>query len=376
MALVDERGRLFGRLNLIDAGLGAVFLLLIPLGYSAYVLFRTPAPSVTRVEVLAPPGPTGHRLRVSGANLRPYLKATLGTTPARFLVESPIEGEVSISEDLPSGAYDLVLYNETEELTRVRDALVIGARKAAVPAGTLRIRVKMVGWFTGLDAKEAQMLANARTLARTAPVRWVPAGSPQPDIVRVGALSNVTFPLDGSFRVNAVAIVECTLVSDECELDGTRVRPGALVPIHHGEDTFTFSVDEVHSATTEQVDIRIRFVTLPDVLSSIKAEAALGNPYPDEFRVAPRFLTFEDPISGVSQVASTDVTEQVNVVRAVLRVPVQRTAAGWSHHNAPLRVGETLTFTLARHSISGLVLSLRAVQTGAGPAAGVSDSTP
>jgi hypothetical protein len=47
MPLVDERGRLFGRINLIDAGVGVLILLLIPLGYAAYRLSRTPIPSIT-----------------------------------------------------------------------------------------------------------------------------------------------------------------------------------------------------------------------------------------------------------------------------------------------------------------------------------------
>ena len=35
MAIVDERGRLFGRFNLIDASLVAVLVLLLPIAYAA-----------------------------------------------------------------------------------------------------------------------------------------------------------------------------------------------------------------------------------------------------------------------------------------------------------------------------------------------------
>ena len=38
MPLIDDSGRLFGKINLIDAAVGVVTLLLIPLGYSARVL--------------------------------------------------------------------------------------------------------------------------------------------------------------------------------------------------------------------------------------------------------------------------------------------------------------------------------------------------
>lgn len=122
--LIDERGRLFGKVNLIDAGVGVLVLLLIPLGYVAYALFRTPVPTITSVERVPVPGGEGYRLRVLGEDLRPYLKVTLGTHQATFLVESPNAGEVSVPE-LEPGTYDLVLYDETRELTRVPGALVI-----------------------------------------------------------------------------------------------------------------------------------------------------------------------------------------------------------------------------------------------------------
>ena len=50
MALVDEQGRLFGRVNLLDAILAVCILGLVPLAYGAYVLFRTPEPRLTAVD--------------------------------------------------------------------------------------------------------------------------------------------------------------------------------------------------------------------------------------------------------------------------------------------------------------------------------------
>ena len=37
MAIVDEQGRLFGRLNLLDAVLLVLLAGLVPLGYAAYI---------------------------------------------------------------------------------------------------------------------------------------------------------------------------------------------------------------------------------------------------------------------------------------------------------------------------------------------------
>ena len=65
MPLVDENGRVFGRLNLFDAALAAFVILLIPAAYGTYLLFRTAAPridSVTRVPV------TPEERRVAGVS--------------------------------------------------------------------------------------------------------------------------------------------------------------------------------------------------------------------------------------------------------------------------------------------------------------------
>ena len=51
MTIVDERGRLFGRFNLIDAGVVFVLLVLVPLAYAAYRLFR---PDPVRIESVEP----------------------------------------------------------------------------------------------------------------------------------------------------------------------------------------------------------------------------------------------------------------------------------------------------------------------------------
>ena len=47
MTLIDERGRIGGRFNLVDAAAAFVLLLLVPLALGAYLLFRTPTPTLT-----------------------------------------------------------------------------------------------------------------------------------------------------------------------------------------------------------------------------------------------------------------------------------------------------------------------------------------
>ena len=71
MPIVDEHGRLFGRLNLLDAIVAVLVLGLIPLGYAAYALFRTPLPVLTRVEPAAMSFGPNMRIRIRGAEPAP-----------------------------------------------------------------------------------------------------------------------------------------------------------------------------------------------------------------------------------------------------------------------------------------------------------------
>ena len=86
MPLLDERGRLFGKVNLIDAAVGAFALLLVPLAYAAYLLFKAPPPVVASVEPRIVTVPKGARLEVKGQNLRPFFRAYLGPTAVEYAI--------------------------------------------------------------------------------------------------------------------------------------------------------------------------------------------------------------------------------------------------------------------------------------------------
>ncbi len=101
---IDERGRLFGRLNVIDA-LVLIFVgLLIPLGYAAVWLLRPPTPAIVSIDpprLLAGPD---LRVRVTGKDLRPFLRAVVGGKDAVLLVSTPTYGEIRVP-NLPPGPY-------------------------------------------------------------------------------------------------------------------------------------------------------------------------------------------------------------------------------------------------------------------------------
>jgi hypothetical protein len=140
--VIDERGRLFGKVNIIDAAVGLVVLLLIPLAYGTYRLFRVPTPTIAALELLASPGggttggtpgehiqipfgaTKGLHVRLTGEHLRPSLRAYVGVQEASYLFESPTGAEIALP-NLAAGSYDVVLYDEVREIFRGRAALTV-----------------------------------------------------------------------------------------------------------------------------------------------------------------------------------------------------------------------------------------------------------
>jgi len=146
VTVVDENGRIFGKVNLIDLLVVSTLVGLIPLIYGAFLLFRTPDPqlqSVTPSQLILEE--TGS-IRVIGANLRPNLRVRIGTVNTEtFLVESQTAAEILLPEVLSPGTYDVVLFDEGLELDRLVNALTI----EATPAMTINYDIQPAYWLTG-----------------------------------------------------------------------------------------------------------------------------------------------------------------------------------------------------------------------------------
>src|SRR5262245_23010965 len=125
MPMIDDRGRLFGRVNLVDAAIAAMVLLLLPIAYGAYLLFREPTPRLTRVNPsMLRQGPN-LQVEVQGENFRPYMRVSFGNTQGRsFLFASPTLAVVQLP-DLPPGKYDVVLYDYMQEVARMPGAFTV-----------------------------------------------------------------------------------------------------------------------------------------------------------------------------------------------------------------------------------------------------------
>src|SRR5688572_30990206 len=131
MAIVDAEGRLFGRWNFIDAVVAVLVLGLIPLGYAAYALFRTPPPVLTSIEPTEVSEGPKQRVTVRGVNLRPYLRVSFNTLQgATFLFEDSTKAVVDL-HPMPPGTYDVILYDLAQERHRLPSALTVRAGPTA-----------------------------------------------------------------------------------------------------------------------------------------------------------------------------------------------------------------------------------------------------
>jgi hypothetical protein len=119
----DRRSAL--RFNLVDIVVAIVILGLMPIAYGAYLLFRTPPPTLVSVSPVSLFEGHNQRLEIDGANLRPFLRVSLNSTPAKsFLIGSTKYALVDLP-DLKPGEYDVVLFDAVREVARLPKALTI-----------------------------------------------------------------------------------------------------------------------------------------------------------------------------------------------------------------------------------------------------------
>ncbi len=224
MPVIDDRGRLFGKLNLVDVITVAVILGLIPLAYGAFVLFRAPIPTITSIEPTRVKQGDVTTLKVTGTGLRPFLVATFGIQESNgFLVQTPTIAEVRTPEDLPPGNHDFVLYDQAKEVLRIPGAVtVFPARVPSAPARWIRpsprippplLQLRLVGEFIGVPRDDAELirvgLKLSEPVAEPVAERWPPQPTMKAEVLSVGATKDELRRLragDAGSGINAVTI--------------------------------------------------------------------------------------------------------------------------------------------------------------------------
>jgi hypothetical protein len=178
--VLDDRGRVAGRFNVVDGVVAIVLLVLIPVAYGGFLLFRTPTPTIVSVAPAALLEGSRQRLEIDGTNLRPFMRVSFNTTPAKsFLIGSTKYALVDLP-DLKPGTYDVVLYDYQREVARLPKAFTVA------PLAT-NVQLEVVGAFKSASDTLAATLKAGDKFPAT--------GNAIAEVVAVGA------PIPGELRL-------------------------------------------------------------------------------------------------------------------------------------------------------------------------------
>jgi hypothetical protein len=207
VTLLDERGRIAGRFNAVDLCAALVLFLLVPLGIGAYVLFRSPAPTLAAITPKTLTERATQRIEVDGTNLRPFMRVTFDTVPASsFLLGSTKYALVDVPALRP-GVYDVVLYDYAREVARLPKALTIVA-----PAPDVELEVE--GAFQDVsDQLAAQLVPGASLRSAERPLATiVSVGTLAPGALRLKIGSDTVALPSRRRNLNATLRVKCATV--------------------------------------------------------------------------------------------------------------------------------------------------------------------
>jgi hypothetical protein len=349
MPLIDERGRIFGRFNLFDLAMAFVVLGLIPLGYGAYVLFRTPPPALASIEPPVVVLDKEMRFRIHGTNLRPYMRVSLDNNQTRqFLFKDAATAEI-VFQDVPPGQYDVVLYDFAQERSRLPKAITIAPPALPIAA------VHVAGFLTGVTERIRAVLKPGLSYPGVAEILEV--GAPSQDMARIAAgTRTVEIPIEKTVKVPVLLRIPCTVQQNsagvgECRA-GSSVGPGVYLGPPLGPGVYlTFPIIDVN------VPVLVTQVRPPINPTTIDVEV----------KVPPT-----EDAGELARVGETDIGFAENefaagaVVKQAMRsdrtlvfsVPAFPTLTGWDYAGQTLRVGAGFFFVSPRYQLTGTVTML------------------
>jgi hypothetical protein len=373
MAMIDERGRIVGRINLVDMAAAIAVLLVLPVAYGAYLLFRNPPPKLSAITPNRLNEGNQVKVEITGRDLRPFMRISFDDVQGKsFLISTTKSALVDLPE-LKSGVYDVVLYDYRQEVDRLPKAFTI----MPVPSQAT-IEIELEGAFVGLNDELARGMtvglkfqSGGRTVAEILGLGPSVPGRLQ---LRVGE-ALLTMPtkeveLPATLRAHCVTFgnADGTL---SCVSAGTEpsvpIAPGAAMSYPGPRGWVRYQVRAVHtpSAALNTVEARVRFVGEPELLALVKAGdvdagpyasatlrhatlVAVGAPRP----LAPGEVMGAGPGVGASRAVDTTV-----------RVPLDRAGSGWTYMNRALKVGAPFTFETTRYVVRGEVIGMTSVGT-------------
>ena len=348
MTLVDAEGRLLGRWNLVDAVVVVLAIGLIPIGYAAYALFRTPAPVLTAVEPSELAEGPNQRVTIRGVNLRPYLRVSFNTTQgATFLFEDSTKAVVDLNEMRP-GTYDVILYDYGQERHRLPGALTIRPGAASLPM----TEVVVAGRFVDMTAEKAAALTPGTTLAdRGTVVEVMPLRASKPRVFFAGVPLEVPSAskqeLPALLKLNCV--VKLTQGLPECGGVDYVLRQHYVMQIPTPAGVIPFQIDQLlGTEPVRPVTVRVRLSGPADTLAVVA-------PGDKDVDLAMNELALGMTVVAVEPVRGSGAQAER---MATLAVRAQRLSTGWRSGLDTLRASSQFMLRAEKYAVLATVLSI------------------
>jgi hypothetical protein len=352
MPFIDDKGRLFGRVNLFDAALAAFVVILVPIAYGTFLLFRTPAPriaSVSRVPITAEErrvaggSRLSAKLKVRGSGLRPMLRASVGETPTLgFVFENPNSADVLVG-DVHAGTHDLILYDGVQEVARLEKSVTIAAEPPQ--------RVLGLGTLIQLDKAAADALAPGASLTAATPRDSIVALGPvRPELDRMGHGRTQAAVSGSRWERQAEILLQCDPDPSAlgCQVGGvplSSTTPPVVQVIGPSGTVLLFAVNEILPATSPSiVTARVRFAAAPEVLSLVHA--------------GDRDECLDDRAATVLAAGTRRPGAGGGELDVTFRLGLDESAHGWRYRGRVFKAGVTFPFTTDRYMLEGTVLSV------------------
>lgn len=370
MSIVDERGRVAGRINLIDAVAAVAIVVLVPVAYGAYLLFRTPPATLRAVQpAKVYQGPNG-RVTIEGENLRPFMRVSFNTIQGRtFLIGSTKAAQIDLP-DLEPGTYDVVLFDYMREVSRLPKALTI---LPLSPTPTVEMQV------SGSFKEITESLANQLRVG----TKFPSTGDPLAEVIAVAPrraaglrlrAGEATFRLSlpGEFELPATLRLKCFTQANpdgsiHCAMSGPQfsaiVARDSYLTLAGPTGWVSFQIDEVHLAAEPSLaQARVRFVSTAEVLAKMK----IGDVDTGTAGLAANYQAAIVSFGASRALAPAEAGPLMpaggnpRVLDAVVRVPIEVTPTGLTYKEHPLKAGEPFTFESTQYTVSGGVLDVGA----------------
>ena len=351
MSIIDDRGRLFGRLNIVDATIVAFVVLLVPLAYGTYLLFR---PAQPRIDSVVPSDITiaerriGNgsaltaKFKIRGSGFTPLLRAKIGGADALGLVfESPNSADVLVGP-VPPGKHDLILVDGVQEVARANGAIEIQASSGAP--------LRASGWLIGLEKAAAAAIKAGDTLPANAPSSFqvVAVGPERTGRTRTSFGGGITDGNpNGLVDREAVVVLKCDSppLYEVCSVGG-QVIAGANPIVLALPGGFRFELHEVLPMTAPAAaTVTVRFT----------------GPAASLVQAGDRDQLMDSRGARVTSVTGRDGSSAT----VTLALGLDESREGWRYRGHVVRPGGPLAITTDRYETTGQVLSVSIQPTAA-----------